>query len=214
MSRRLAGIVGLSVAIVVAITLGLFAWNRASASSPPFKARPLLSDTADGIGDYAKSYARAQYRSLKEDPEVRLVRPVTWADLESFGFGKTYLPDESPHVLVILHAQPGGIDLRGTGPGTLKLPEDHRYVAYIGLVFDQRIGLPAIVLTSPKGGYFRKVLNDPTLPDDFPDAPHPASASTPGPVSLDAPPVDNTGPHDGSAAPPVLPPTPATASRH
>jgi hypothetical protein len=203
---------------VVATLLGMLTLSSAegvSAAGIPFQTRLLTSDSLVSVGAYALSYARTYYRFFGADPQVRLVRPVTRADLEALGFGQVALRSDTSYDLVILK---GEFDLRGAGPGTRGLT---CHYAYVGLVFNLRDGYPPFKVYSRNGWAFRIALHDMSMGPNYACG-SPTSAPTPAggvmasvaPVGMPAVPTvpmwDNQEPY-GSVAPPAPTATEAPA---
>lgn len=156
-------------------------YSRAQADvCPSFTPRPLVGASLDEVGQAARAYTCNHYRIMGDTPRVRLVRPITAAQLPSLGLSEVYFAaEEPPLMLVILR---GDFDLRGAR-GTERLDPSawHWQVKYLAYVFDLRAGIPASIQTSPEGGAFRIALNDPNLPDDLPKRP-PSSPPASSPV--------------------------------
>jgi hypothetical protein len=106
------------------------------------------------------TYVRADV--LSGVPEVVFARRVTSDQLRGLGFGWMASPtNDYPQMVVIVR---GDFDLSKTAFGP---SGDYRY-GYLAYNFDMYFGETGVIATSRRGGRFRHILNDPSLPDDWP----------------------------------------------
>lgn len=156
------------------ISNGVLAQN-ASSSSPQesptmrssnnFNKRPLTAASTEEVGQVAIDYTRTRFNILSKEPQVVIARPVTTDDLSDLGLPTDdYDPQDFPQMLVVLK---GDFDVSNLFIGGKNSPNTwHKRVNYIAYIFDLRAGAPMLTQTSAKGGILRKLLNDPTLPND------------------------------------------------
>jgi hypothetical protein len=111
---------------------------------------------------------------VKGVPQVVLSKPSLKADLLDLGFipGDDISADQ-PLMIVILKGD-FNIGVPCMQGVKINQNEERTHVKYMAYVFDVRSGEALITMSSKNGGIFRKVLNDPTLPDDY-DTTNPTS---------------------------------------
>ncbi|PZS00588.1 MAG: hypothetical protein DLM69_06295 [Candidatus Chloroheliales bacterium] len=132
---------------------------------------PLVNASPEEIGQLAVKFARNHGTIRSGEPQVLLTRPVTLHELTALGLGEHDVEsiEEPPLMLVILKGdfspfpKPGAGEGFPSGQGTTQ-PDASR-IAYVAYVYDLWRGIPMIIQESKDGGIFKKVLNDPTLPD-------------------------------------------------
>ncbi|MBI3980201.1 MAG: hypothetical protein HY331_18655 [Chloroflexi bacterium] len=168
-NRAILVVGSLMVLVVAGFALAEYGGAQSPYRNPvptPTPPRGFVGMTPEQIGEYALQYTRNVFDVMSGTPRVRLVRPVTKADLLALGLGEYYGPDR-PMVLVILQ---GDFDIRKGTIGTGRLDPDlwHWRVEFIGYVFDVQTGFVSGMMASPYGGRFRAALNDPSLPEDRP----------------------------------------------
>lgn len=153
----------------------------------------LAGEAPEQIAQYAIRNFAPGYLGPQGPVEVVLARPVTREQMPGLGLGclpENVSSEEPPYVLVILK---GDFDMSGV-PGRVRLPSNIRFT-YALFVIDVWSAGPTVVVGSTKGGEFRTVLNDPSLP--------PADAKFP----TDCPPrVPGNLPH-GAVIPGIVFPT-------
>ena len=134
-------------------------------SNSIFNKRPLTAASPEEVGQVAIDYTRTRFNILSKEPQVVVARPVTTDDLLALGLPTDdYDPQDFPQMLVVLK---GDFDVSNLFIGGKNSPDTwHKRVNYIAYVFDLRAGAPMLTQTSAKGGILRKLLNDPTLPND------------------------------------------------
>jgi hypothetical protein len=174
---RMRALVIAGAVLVVGVLLSGYAEAQNRDQTRLFQPRPLIGASDQEIGQYAIEMTRAVYRIVSGTPDVRLVRRVTTADLDSLGFGRAQVAcGEPPLMLVVLR---GDIDVGGAFRGLSRID----YLAY---VFDLRSGTAPRIRYSVDGRGLGRALNDPTLPDGPPAvtaSPGPILQSTPSPVA-------------------------------
>ncbi len=115
------------------------------------------------VAQFAVEYTQQEFRVLSGSPQVVLTRSVKAGELEGLGLDPVNLAsiEEPPLMLVIVK---GDFGLGTTTASTLD--RDRWRFSYISYVFDEWSARSASTVASAKGGVFRKVLNDPSLPND------------------------------------------------
>jgi hypothetical protein len=101
---------------------------------------------------------QASYCS-RETPQVLLARRVTAADLKTMEIDTSNPQDVTPLGLVILK---GNFDESECNKHFVSTDTGSKYLCYI---FDLQRGLSSATIFSKDGSFFKKALNDPTLPD-------------------------------------------------
>lgn len=134
-------------------------------SDSNFNRRSLTDASPEEVGQVAVNYTRARFNILSEKHQVVVARPVTTGDLSALGLPTDdYDPQDYPQMLVVLK---GDFDVSNLFIGGKNSPDTwHEWVNYIAYIFDLRAGSPMLTQTSAKGGILRKLLNDPTLPNE------------------------------------------------
>lgn len=124
----------------------------------------------------ALDYTREVHLVLSGTPQVLLSRDLTMSDLLSLGTcGESHPANDPRYRLVVVRAD---LDLSNM-PGVVahsRSVEDRR-AGFIAYVYDSSTQsmAPVAEYTSRNGGAFRKILDDPTLPDDVPPAAPPGT---------------------------------------
>lgn len=129
--------------------------------------RDLTTSSVDEVKQVALGYTRTRFKISSGTPEVILIRPVTFAELPSLGFtsinpGGT----EIPLMLIVIKGDIDVSNMRSRTPKEFR----HTRVEYVAYVFDLLAGVPTLIQTSHRGGAFRRLLNNPNLPEDLPPA--------------------------------------------
>lgn len=114
---------------------------------------------------YSLQYAKQHFNPIDASTQVVLEKSVTSEELVNLGLDAVNpgLIDQPPYVLVVFR---GNFDITSNNvqfkyaPADLKKPWK-----YASVVFDLRSSEPASQIISPDGTIFRKVLNDPSLPE-------------------------------------------------
>lgn len=131
-------------------------------SSFNFTRQSLTSALPQEVGQVALNYTSARFKVLSGTPNVVVARKPTINDLSALGFPTNeYDPEDNPLMLVVLKGDFDVSNIRGRANSKW-----HRQVEYIAYLFDLRAGVPTLTQTSAKGGILRKLLNNPSLPDD------------------------------------------------
>lgn len=159
---------------------------------------------------WAQEHVRSLVGVASGTPEIVLNRRVLASELPTLGvpFGGRR-DGEPPLSLVILRGDfdlnQGLVGFRGNAPAT---EARGRYVA---LIYDMWAQLPIGVWVSPRGGLFRKALNDASLPADDPVRAWPTARPGPGALTEFVPMVPpGATPVSGDRGGP-MPPTPTPA---
>ncbi len=145
-------------------------------SCQTFVQRPLVTASPEEVAQAALDYTCTHFRVLSGAPEVALIRRVVPEDIAALDLpAPAYHSSDPPlMMLVILKGDFDVSNMPGIRPAVA--PAEMR-ATYLGYVFNLRTGFPSLTLTSPRGGLFRRALNDPTLLDDAPRVtPLPSSA--------------------------------------
>lgn len=197
-------VIGASI-LLLALFIITAASDQAQAGKDEFKPHPLTNASPVEVGQAAISYTKSKFPLISGDVHIALIRPVTTAELPGLGFGTFEFGsiEVPPLMLVILKGDFGVGDKLGS-----TISQEPGRAQYIAHVFDLWAGVPIITGISPRGGHFRKALNDPTLPDDGPVVPNQTSTGDLTPIAPGlppAPPYPKTM-HYGDTAPPVTPP--------
>lgn len=171
-----------------------------------FNRHSLAGASQAEVGQYAIDYTGAEFHILSGSPQVVLVRPVKVSDFPSLGFRGTmrFANGEPPLVLAVLH---GDFDVTNLAPGR-DSTKWHSRVAYIAYIFDVNSGEAAMTASSWRGGDFRRLLGDPSLPADDPVVTAVSDSVAPHAVPYIPPTPRATIPARpyGSIAPTVVPP--------
>ncbi|OKH26417.1 hypothetical protein [Chroogloeocystis siderophila] len=136
-----------------------------------FQARSLTNASPQEVQQAAINYTLAnssEFTVRSGAIKTVFTRPITFAEFPSIGLGEVnFIGEEPPMMLVVVK---GDFDTTDFVPSfsnesqpTLKERIKAKYIAY---VFDLRAGRPTLTTTALTGGYFRKVLNDSSLPDE------------------------------------------------
>ncbi len=179
---------------ILLILLGAIYWNSFSASAEcSFSEHSLLGASRKTIAQAAINFTCLRYSSSSK-PRAIVVRPTTFSDLEELDVPPETICQNRERYLVVLEG-----DFRENQQS--QEPQiTYRYIAY---VFDLPTGFPMLIQTSRKGGPFRKILNDPSLPDDPILSP---SLSSPKGKPIPQPTRDQSTCGDANPAPTLMPP--------
>lgn len=194
-------LVGISI-----LLLGLASFSllpRVGAQITEYNAKPLVGASIEEVKQAALRYTQNRFSILGKTPNFLLIRSVTTADLPQLGLAEIHFAGQEPPLMLV--AMRGDFDVTHLSRGGSRTTPWR--VSYIVYVFDLNVGAPAFTAVSPHGGSFRKLLNDPTLPDDgSPDQPAPIVSTLAPSNPLNLPP--------GAVAPPAaLPNTTAPVER-
>ena len=153
------------IAFIVAVATGLLA-IPINAQDKDFhygNVSSLTGASQQQVGQFAVEYTQQEFRVLSGSPQIALTRSVKANELEGLGLDPVNLEsiEEPPLMLVIVK---GDFGLGTTTASTLD--RDRWRFSYISYVFDVWSARSTSTVASAKGGVFRKVLNDPSLPDD------------------------------------------------
>jgi hypothetical protein len=130
----------------------------------------LVGASSNEVAQIALKYTNAQYKSLSGSPTVILTRSITTKELPSLGLPEVHFSNQEPPLMMVIVK--GDFDVSNIrGGGEIPKSNWHWRVGYIAYLMDLNAGFPSGVFTSPTGGRFRKVLNDPNLPDEQPANP-------------------------------------------
>jgi hypothetical protein len=146
-----------------------------------------LGATPAQASQYTISWARRFHQIHSGTPQVLLARPATTEELPSLGLD-CIAPageyDKIPLVMVILKGDFDFNQLSVIGSSYKAVADS--YVLYL---VDLKDAGPIYVRGSLHGGLFRKALNDPSLPEDYPRqtkdlpvTPFPCAGATVAPV--------------------------------
>ncbi len=156
MKRLTITLLLLTIMVAATAAAGYFTLQSAFAGCQ-FHARSLESASAQEIENQALSYACANIKSKGGAPKVRLNRSITPAEYMSF-FGDTPgLCQDQQLSIVVLQ---GDFELTGINYMSAQPPR----ATFVGIVFDRKVGIPAIISHSRTGDRFREILNDNSLP--------------------------------------------------
>lgn len=126
----------------------------------------LVNASPEQIGQLAVEFARGHHTIRSGEPQVLLTRPTTLHELTAMGLGEHDVESiERPPLMLVL--------LKGDfypfpKPGADESSSADQHITYVAYVYDLWGGTPLIIQESKDGGIFKKVLNDPTLPDATP----------------------------------------------
>lgn len=130
------------------------------------QARPAIGPLTDAPTEEIKQavlrYTHNRFQVLSDQVTILLVRPVKAAELSALGLPDMAFPPEQepPLMLVVIK---GDFDVQNLSrAGFISEPF---LVGYIAYVLDLRAGGPIITSVSRDGSRFKKLLNDPSLPD-------------------------------------------------
>jgi hypothetical protein len=187
----------LLVSILLLVVVGLFLVETDTQAKMLFKAQSLVNASDAEIQKVAVDYTYGRFNVLSGTPTVLLTRSVVKDELPSLGLSAIDFGGEEPPLKLV--AMKGDFDVSSIRR-SVKSSSPLR-ASYIVYVFDLKIGAPTLIQYSLDGSHFRKLLNDPTLPqeapaNDFSNEPVPdISPMTPAPKM----------PY-GSVAPTIVPP--------
>lgn len=157
------------VIIVICCLLAVIVFTKVSAAQNGGyqygRTRSLVGATNQQIGQYAVDYTTHHFQVITGTPQVVLVKSVKAEDLPGLGLDSVSFEsvEKPPLVLVIVKGSFGF----GNISAAISLSAMKKWQAtYVSYVFDIWSAEAASTITSVNGGIFRKVLNDPTLPDD------------------------------------------------
>lgn len=136
-----------------------------------FQARSLTDASQQEVQQAAINYTLAnssEFTILGGTIKTVFTRPITAAQFSSIGFGEVnFIGEEPPMMLVVVK---GDFDTTDFVPSfsndSQPTPKERTKAKYIAYVFDLRAGRPTLTTTALTGEYFRKALNDPSLPDE------------------------------------------------
>ncbi len=206
-------IVTVSTLLVILLWAGAYAQPQAPTvrgfhdiSDQEKAARAAVAPTE--VAEWAKRHVSNFVNIASGSPQVLLSRTVRASELPTLGlpFGNVNVVDGAPPlVLVVLRGDfrsDGQLFAGGNAPPAAQVAQ----VKYVALVYDLWAGLPTSVYISPNGGLLRRVLNDPSLPDD-PSPPATAPTARPQDYTIPNPPLP-PGATPVSGAPVNVPRTP------
>ncbi|HEX6608734.1 MAG TPA: hypothetical protein VF276_17680 [Chloroflexia bacterium] len=145
----------------------------------------MLGKSLAEIGRYAEQYAVLHQDSVGAPPHAALVRYVKRQDLPALGLNCMVdwgVIEEPPYVLVVLQ---GSFQPNYPDAAAFRGPPAH-YLAYI---YDVWAGEVTYVDATADAGHFKKILNNPALPDPV------------APASTNCPAFQGTRMHYGSTPP-------------
>jgi hypothetical protein len=159
------GVGSLSLALLLVAILVFASGNAALAKFSYGTAHSLEGATSEQIGQFALQYTKAHYNVLSGSPQVVLTKAVKKDDLPALGLDSINFAsiEQPPLMLVIVKGDLGGMQMLG---GVIASVKDKWHFSYVAYVFDLKAAEPALQISSPHGGTFRKALNDFSLPDD------------------------------------------------
>ncbi len=195
-------VVGL-VLIAVATLIGSISVSAITINQNP----SLRNASPTQIEQAAIKHINTHLRVFSGTPTVVVNRSITTAELLAVDIpAPTSAIPEPPRRLLVLK---GDFDLSNMSPSWVADSTNPKHFSYLLFVYDltdEAHGAPTMILGSSKGGIFRKVLNNPTLPDDGPmnveQSSNQDNAAKITPTVL----IINPVPY-GSVAPPVSTPT-------
>jgi len=176
-TRNLAVYLVLSAVMVTALTL---AACSSSVPSAPAVSSPLNTPTISGsqyayksnmlalspqqVAQAAQSRATVHLYPPTTSTQVVYAQAITPEQMPNMGLPcRSYATIETPPlVLVVLKGDFNTSGLKGHRGS----PERVQYLAYL---YDIWAGVPTMTFTSSGGGTFRKLLNDPTIAEDYPN---------------------------------------------
>ncbi|MGI0015431.1 MAG: hypothetical protein ACREBU_18595, partial [Nitrososphaera sp.] len=157
----------LKLLLVGTLLLGivsLFASSTIARGGILFKAKSFMNASAEEIQQVALDYTYGRFKVLSEAPTILLTRPVTKDELPSLGLSAIdFAGEEPPLMLVAMNGDFDVSNIRRSVSGALPFR-----VSYIVYVFDLKAGAPTLIQYSVDGSHFRKLLNDPNLPEEPP----------------------------------------------
>lgn len=157
-------------------------------------AQSLVGAPVEKIEQEAVDYTYKRFKVLSGFPTILLTKPVTKDELPSLGLSAIgFGGEEPPLMLVALKGDFDVSNIRGSVSTTLR-------VKYLVYVFDLKAGMPTLIQYSADGSHFRKLLNDPNLPEEPPTPDRSGEPKPDNPPMTPAP----TMPY-GSVAPAVTP---------
>ncbi|GJD20444.1 hypothetical protein RIVM261_054000 [Rivularia sp. IAM M-261] len=138
--------------------------ERARRSESLFQARSLVNASHIEVGKAAIGYTKARFTILSGAPTVAFTRSITKAKVPSTGLGKiNFIGGEPPLMLVVVK---GDFDVSSPATARFSDLKPRTQTKYIVYIFDLRAGIPCLTSTGATGEYFRRVLNDASLPDE------------------------------------------------
>lgn len=188
----------LLISILFLVVVGLFLVETNTQANMLFRAQSLMNASDDEIQKVAVDYTYGRFNVLSGTPTVLLTRSVVKDELPSLGLSAIDFGGEEPPLKLVV--MKGDFDVSSIRR-SVKSSSPLR-ASYIVYVFDLKVGAPTLIQYSLDGSHFRKLLNDPTLPEV---APAPNVVNEP---ALDISPL-TPGPKlpYGSVAPTVMPPS-------
>jgi hypothetical protein len=149
--------------------ISLFSTSSTSISAQTgraFKARPLMGASTEEIQQAALDYTYAHFKVLGDTPTILLTRPVIKDELPLLGLSAIDFGGEEPPLMLV--AIKGDVDVSDLRRSVRSpSPFIAKYIVYI---FDLWVGAPTLIEYSLDSSHFRKLLIDPTLPEE-PQAP-------------------------------------------
>ncbi|MBI4670853.1 MAG: hypothetical protein HY741_04185 [Chloroflexi bacterium] len=155
MKNRRILIPGGALLFTILLTIAYLRVQDATAKCS-FQAHDLTTASTEEIGTAAVQYSCSQFQTDGKT-DVLLVRMVEDSDLVELGLDPDNICKDRPLRLVIVQGD------FTSKTGLQKKESKYKYISYI---FDLATGSPMSWATSRNGGAFRKLLDDPTLPDD------------------------------------------------
>jgi len=185
MLRSLKSVIETAFAVVAFVMLGGLALvalgalrPTATTGAPPTRetfisplatrstlASPLPTPTRSGPFEVSKAaleYTRLHFPSDKTPVEIVLTRVVTVKELPELGLTRVQFTNEPPPLALVVVK--GSFDTSFLEKPQTKTSSVR--ASYIAYVFDLNKQAPVLIETSRWGGNFRRLLNNPTLPDD------------------------------------------------
>jgi hypothetical protein len=152
----------LLIALVVAVILGLggvfvLVGGKSLFAECTFIPKPLEGESLETVESAARQYLCTQVPSLKDSARVRSSRFISPKEYMSFFGGTDALCQDQKLALVIYQGDFKFANRHGA------LPESPT-AKFVSVLMDLRVGEPTILLSSPTGAEFRKILGDNSLP--------------------------------------------------
>jgi hypothetical protein len=173
---------------------------RQQAGTSEVSARPLVGASQAEVEAHVQRTFAANTRNRSGTPRIRLIRPITNAELGTLGIGKVAYPCAEPPLIIAVIE--GDFDVTST---TKRMPP----MRFAALIYSANTGVTLGERWSGDGSFMRDLLNDPSLPPTLEPAASPVPSPlavvpvrpTPGQITI------RTGPGPESSTPPGPPPT-------
>ncbi len=158
---------GLALLLPVFLGSGHADGTASSGSNFTYGTTSLIGANPGQVGQFATQFVQHQLK-VTAISQVLLSRPATTEEMATLGLacifpGGGY--DKQALMFVILK---GNFDFSTMPTGATSVVPQNQTVSYVAYLFDLKSAHPVYLTGSKYGGKFRRALNNPNLPEDYP----------------------------------------------